>query len=444
MIKIESKFRLLSPLQHGADITNSNIRLFRRRRVYLPASAQVTVQSSFATAEERRQAMIAILDLVYDSIDLARKQKSYGAWDEFAAKVRSCAMASDTPQTWFARICDQFGIEAVAGWSGIALLDRFNAQEFLTMLIDEMQYLIAYQRLFREQRKAAKTAETLFSPPPVAAQRPALTFTKKHEDVPYISGNSIRGILRRLVMLDFCNRIGIANDAVTGEGAKIPLETYHRLFTGGLITGSTADEDIEQREKYIKLVPMLGLLGAAIGDGTIQGSCVVGDADMCCKENGVGEQSYYKFMDIEFGTRMDTAKIQNTIALGDDTEGVPTQMLYYQEVVMKGTEFTCLFTLTNTKSEVLTSAFYHALSLLKEKGFLGGKSATGHGHVEFQYEIPANAAQAYLEYVEANKEAMFAFVTKPASAKAEKTDKKGKTAKEKVQKEELASEEQDA
>ncbi len=417
MITVQSTFRAMSPLQHGGDDTNSNVRLFRRRQVALKNPS--VIASAFQNEEERKRAAISILDIVYDSIDLKRKQKNYGAWDEFTSKIRSCAQSSSTQQEWFSKMCGQFGVEAVSNYAGIAMLDRFHAQEFCELMLNQAQYLVAYQRLLREKRKeGAQAGNELFATADTAEPTPNLVFKKTHENIPYIAGNAIRGALRRLLMLDYTNRIGITNDRITGAGVKIPYDFYHQLFTGGNITESTAFEDIGQRNKYLAMIPPIGLIGSAIGNGTIQGAAITGDADLCCLENGMGEQSYARFLTQEFGTRLDSLKFQHDVGV-ENAEGEPptTQMIYYQEVVMQGAEFTFFARLVDEQSPVLTSVFWHGLDLLKKSEFIGGKSATGHGRVEYNFDIPEGASQPYIDYLEANKEAMRTFVTQPVLMK---------------------------
>ena len=78
-----------------------------------------------------------------------------------------------------------------------------------------------------------------------------ITTEKIFDDIPTISGNSVRGKLRRLAMYDFCQRIGFE---------KLPVFLYHRLFTGGTITESTDFEDLEARQEFIDYCPMMQVI----------------------------------------------------------------------------------------------------------------------------------------------------------------------------------------
>lgn len=91
------------------------------------------------------------------------------------------------------------------------------------------------------------------------------------------SGNSVRGIMRRLVMYDYVKRCGIQ---------KMSKSNYHMLFTGGVLNESTMYEDLDKRERLIDLCPMLGVFGAAIGNMTIEGSMSVGMVYPECREIG--------------------------------------------------------------------------------------------------------------------------------------------------------------
>jgi hypothetical protein len=151
-----------------------------------------------------------------------------------------------------------------------------------------------------------------------------IKFEKKFDNVPYFGGNSIRGYLRRLIMADFVKQIGIT---------ALNKSIYHQLFTGGNITESTGTENIESREKYIAMCPAIGLLGSAIGNGTIEGELKVTGARLRCIENNTGNCTFWELIELNFGTRHDDSKAETNIKIniefdkkGKEKEAPTTQM----------------------------------------------------------------------------------------------------------------------
>lgn len=203
--------------------------------------------------------------------------------------------------------------------------------------------------------------------------------------LPYISGNAVRGVLRRLLMADFVSRIGY-----TITSPKL----HHALFTGGLLESTTDAEgviDLAFRARVRDLFPPLALLGTVIGNQMIPSSLrAVSHLVPLCAEYRpyLPEQlqadprcahPVRAFTDFAFETRRDDLRAER------EQDEQAMQMLIQFEAFVPGTAFASSFCLSYA-TELEVSCFGHALQLWAEKPFLGGKAGSGFGQVRFQYE----------------------------------------------------------
>lgn len=226
-------------------------------------------------------------------------------------------------------------------------------------------------------------------------------------EVPYISGNAIRGKLRRLVMKDFLDMVGYK--------PKSPM-LYHALFAGGVLEqveeSQSGKVDLEMRRLIRRMIPPISLFGTSIGNQVFQGKLIVGHALPVCEElidylpedlRRKVDSSIYEFLDFEFGTRKEEGEFKS----GDKSEKrSKVQMIYRFEVFIPGTMFYHSFKLMDT-NEVEDSLFLRMLELWKGSPFVGGRESAGYGQVEFEYNIPQSVVaskDAYEEFVRNNRE----------------------------------------
>ena len=230
-----------------------------------------------------------------------------------------------------------------------------------------------------------------------------LTGEKEIDEIPAIHGNAIRGILRRLMMQDYLDRLDYTLDS---------LKVYHFLFTGGMLEASSNDSGIMElklKQKIREMIPPISLVGSALGNQMIQGKLKVGLANLVCQETKdyvdgtYGEDfSAYNLRASDFGTRLDDLKE----AKKADDDGPATQMLYEFETVVRGAIFTHEYVLEDA-TDVERACFQNAYNLLCERPYLGGKSATGYGHMKFNYQgldDGSISTQPYYDYLDDNKE----------------------------------------
>lgn len=225
-------------------------------------------------------------------------------------------------------------------------------------------------------------------------------------DVPVYSGNALRGILRGLIMRDYCERIGLSVKSLSQT-------TFYMLFNGGSLQGGAGIENLSLKEKIVECCPPLVLLGSALGTLMTKGKLKVGICKPICKELNdyninQAENSIYSDMRAEvFHTRMDRLKA-DTDTPSIEGEKKVVQMKYEAETLSAGTVLETRIVLENA-SDIEISCFEHMMKLLEEDNFIGCKSGSGYGEIALNIEY-TDGGKAYLDWLEANKEDATNFV----------------------------------
>lgn len=385
--KVKYQIKALQPIHTGSDENYGTETRLRRERVLLPEP--LIFQSHFANNADRRKAIAYILYAVWKGIDWdsVGRSRLMNIYDEFSGKMLA-STGVRTKEQFLTRICQKWGIRSLKDDDVLDLLDKFNDDEFLDTVRNECQYLILLLRKIVKSK--GETGSIEFD------KTSSTSFVKSYDQVPYISGNSIRGLNRRLVMKDFCDRVGID---------KLDKDVYHQLFTGGNITESTGFEDIVKRQELIAMCPMLGLFGSAIGNMTIQGTLKAGAARLKCQENGTGPLNYWELVETNFATRLDSSKTEYGIDIDETNPGKnksANQMKYEYEAFVKGAEFDSVMAETSG-NDLLMSAFWHMLKLFSDYGYIAGNSARDNGLIQINTEHDYTPESQYAEYLEANK-----------------------------------------
>lgn len=373
MINFEYTFTAVEPLSHFGDEKTGNVSVFRRQKVAL--TKPIEIQSLF---EDDRARVKAIVQIVYAIFKNKQRSVDYGGWDELQSKLKAYAN-SKTAGEFVNRLLESFDCRPITNADFYALLDAFKDKEFLDTIRDEHRLIVARVKALSDHDKEVKAngeTPSLFFAPAPKDNEVRSTIRKHSEYVPYISGNSVRGALRNVVMKDWCEIAGIG-DAEN----SLPLSLFHQLFTGGTITESTEYEDIEKRRMYVHLCPMIGLLGSAIGNMTLQGSLVVGQPILKCLENQNGEASFWEYMNLAFNTRTDDSKKETDIEFDGGGDDETHQMIFYREEICAGAQFDHRFIL-NSDNPILVSAFYRFLWLFTQNPYIGGNIARGCGKVQ--------------------------------------------------------------
>lgn len=216
-------------------------------------------------------------------------------------------------------------------------------------------------------------------------------------EIPVISGNAIRGVLRRMIWDDLLERVGYTLTS---------MKIYHMLFTGGILEAVDSKDsgviDIEMKKKLRAELPPLAVLGTALGNQMFEGKLKCAIAQPMCAElreflpdlPEFKPPSIYELVSFDFMTRLDDVKEARQ-------EGEAAhQMLMNFEVINPGTVFVHSFVLDNP-SDVEKGVLARALNMWREKPYVGGKSGVGYGTVKLNYELDDDSA--YLTFIENNK-----------------------------------------
>lgn len=183
--------------------------------------------------------------------------------------------------------------------------------------------------------------------------------------IPVISGNAIRGLMRRLLTLEYLKATGIQNDKL-----------YIAMANGGAI-GKTLDAYIrpELIQSVKNLFPIISALGSALYSFMLPGVVNISFAILQCTELATGDKPCADMLtDIS-----QTRHIERTRAnyILEDLEVKP--MPYTVEALIPGAKLDCKVSFLDMASDMDISVVCHGLNLLSG---LGGKNAVGFGEIE--------------------------------------------------------------
>lgn len=248
--------------------------------------------------------------------------------------------------------------------------------------------------------------------------RQKLVWNGQLVDLPFISGNAFRGILRDEAMFFMCKIL---------ELQDLSVEALHTLFSGGALAKRKAGDNtkgvnLASQRDLINYVPALSLFGAAVGNSMLSSPLKVSHIYPICIEtidtglvpekyadHPQAGMSFYNLCDTISFSRMDDAKNpihQRLLASGERQQinmglldaAVRTandevksdkeqsqQMRYSVQCFAVGTVFCHSFELIQV-TEMQRNAFHATLEAWAFNAYIGGKSAQGLGKVLPQYE----------------------------------------------------------
>ena len=225
--------------------------------------------------------------------------------------------------------------------------------------------------------------------------------------IPYYSGNAFRGKGRRLLIKDFLDLL---------EYEIKDSKLYHVLYSGGLLETSdknTGVINLDLRKKIRKYLPPIALLGSSIGNQIIPGVLIVEHMFPICMEYKEYLPEKYRnlkqtqvsvrsFTDQSFFTRRDDLRAERK----NDEQAIQMKVDY--ECFIPGTTFYHRLVL-QVPTELQVSTLGRFIKLMQELPYLGGKSASGDGKVQFNYEnVPSD--KLYLKFIEENKKEIVEFL----------------------------------
>lgn len=275
------------------------------------------------------------------------------------------------------------------------------------------------------------------------------------EEVPVLSGNGMRGLLRDRGMLHMCRTLGYGVDDEAGQVRGLSLQAFYFLFSGGTLSSDGGKSfDLAKARELRALIPLVGVFGGAVGNLIMPGKLKMGKAIPLCSETThllperfASQQSIWSFLQEEMYVRKDdekhellrtviepatrarieAAKVEKSAktkaaktaldtveAVGEP--GAAQQMQYYVETFAAGTPFYLKIVLDDV-TEVEFEAFLITLVEFSRRPYVGGKSAVGLGEVSLecadwfridsrlqaeQAALTAPAGAAYLNHLTEN------------------------------------------
>ena len=227
-------------------------------------------------------------------------------------------------------------------------------------------------------------------------------------DVPIVSGNQVRGRLRRLLARDFLDLVGYEMNLSQRSYQKL----YHTIFAGGVLTEVEEEEsgavDLALKFRVVRYLLPLRLFGCSYANQMVEGRVLVGHMLPVCKELAEymgmeGDASFHQLIAHFFQTRRDELRAPREA----EEEEQAVQMMVEYECFAPGTKFVHEIVLETTREgeELDLSTLYRAVELWKMKPYIGGKSAVGFGKLWIEYEWPKPvSSDAYLRFVEENRD----------------------------------------
>ena len=222
-------------------------------------------------------------------------------------------------------------------------------------------------------------------------------------EVPVISGNSFRGVLRRRAGYKLLSLLDIKKETLSES-------LQHAFFSGGILKKGAGNGVIDTQfvSKLRSNLPTISLFGTAIGQQLIQGKLDVGQLiPISCqtksRTNIDSEISIYSLLDERSATRRDD--MEDKTKGTQDPDEQKQQMRYTHEVLVAGTEFYHYFTLKSC-NELETGAFWSTLAEFSKYPKIGGLGCRGFGMVKLGYTIDVESAQKYEAWAVENKESI--------------------------------------
>ncbi|WP_301851017.1 RAMP superfamily CRISPR-associated protein [Rhodococcus pyridinivorans] len=215
------------------------------------------------------------------------------------------------------------------------------------------------------------------------------------ELVPVVSGNSLRGVLRR---------IGeeLLRDVLEYEG-QLPLHVAHLLRNGGALAKSSAEPLTGRRlHEFRELVPHVSVFGGAVGSAPISGCLRVGHVLPLVAEAAPALRYEYEH---ELPSVFDVLSQESYSHADDPGPGLDTTlppssgsplMRFEIEAFAPGTKFES-WVLLDRGSELDHAFAADVLTEFTRRGWLGGRTATGHGQVS-TYISPDPAADVTVDW----------------------------------------------
>jgi len=220
-------------------------------------------------------------------------------------------------------------------------------------------------------------------------------------ELPYYSGNAIRGQVRDLLADHFIESIGLT---ASRSKPAVSLWFFYALYCGGALEeksdamkairkqlgdhGAIRSEGIRE---FRQNLPALSLLGCALGNRVLPGHVQFADLRPVCSEWGTGTKPIAEMLTWEFLTRREDFEDH------EEHHG----MIANTEVLKTGVELEGGVDMDSSMPEIERSALGCGLNLLSERSMIGAENRRGMGRVKFEMQgVPDESI--YLDWLSDN------------------------------------------
>lgn len=231
--------------------------------------------------------------------------------------------------------------------------------------------------------------------------RDIITPDGRRASVPYVSGNSVRHTLRAALAWHLVRTLDIPDRSL----AKTSVDL---LWSGGALSTTGSQADLEMNRRVHQLLPGLGMLGYSAKSDITAGTLWADDVELVCSENAarlparLQDHPHVKLPNgalrtETFGTRHDVVgtPVDRFIQLAEGLDQTvdTVQMIYDQQVIKAGAVLSAgLHLATPTAGHVAALATALDEAAPEQDGRriinLGGKRSTGHGQCAIEGDLP--------------------------------------------------------
>jgi len=230
-------------------------------------------------------------------------------------------------------------------------------------------------------------------------------------EVPIVTGNSLRGQLRRIIARRTLELVGLA---------QVPLPVYHTLFSGGAL--NKGDMHHAHRVTLLReirsAVPAIGLLGGVLHGAITPGSLSVDQIIPVCAETAIitgvpSETPAHALLSTNMATRRDQSVSDPHAKPADQSASDDSvQMIYETEILNPGTQLVGGFWLRRA-TELEAACLRDAVESWLEDPRLGGMLQVGMGRVRAEIDLSQlPSTDLYRSYMTSNAKEVAAWITK--------------------------------
>ncbi|MGN6549823.1 MAG: hypothetical protein ACTHJ3_08025 [Pararhizobium sp.] len=214
-------------------------------------------------------------------------------------------------------------------------------------------------------------------------------------DVPLLSGNAIRGVLRRLVMRHFLSAAGMTRGAYSASPGQWD-RIYGALANGGALTGAEKGVKTQFLRELRAACPPLSLFGAALYTQMLPGMFQVFDAYPRCRE--VAAVGFCSASDVPLSSLYGDRNHVRHVSADVDREAAEVKpMPYTSEVFYPGAVLEGGINFDNYATEIERDCAAWAIHRVTQ---FGGNTAKGFGLVDLAAEDPIGDPDRYDQWID--------------------------------------------